>query len=135
MWASAAGESGRLKAQDQAANGTDDCTPDRRSPRRRQSRFKYEVEINVRSRNVGLLKGYTVDISERGLSAILAIEVPEGEVVELEFATPYGPVQAYATVRQRNAFRYGFQFVEPEAVEQVIRVTCRQLAVAQEIGG
>ncbi len=135
MWATVAGGSGRLKAQDQAANGTGDCSPDHRAPRRRQSRFKYEVDIKVKSRNVGLLKGHTVDISELGVSAILAIEVPEGEVVELEFATPYGPVKAYATVRQRNAFRYGFQFIEPEAVEHVIRVTCRQLAVQQEIGG
>jgi len=82
-----------------------------------------------------LLKGNTVDISESGISAILRIEVPVDEIVELQFTLPYGPVNVYAMVRQRNAFRYGFQFVESDSASKIIQATCRQLAVEQALLG
>ena len=102
---------------------------------RRQPRFKLQVDIGVNSRTSGMLKGYTVDISESGVSAMLRIEVPVGEVVELDFTLPFGPVKIYAMVRQRSAFRYGFQFVESNFVREVITPTCRQLAVEQSLFG
>ena len=80
-----------------------------------------------------MLKGYTVDISESGISAMLRLDVPLGEVVELEFTLAFGPVSIVSVVRQRNAFRYGFQFLESSFVNQVIRSTCRQLAVEQSL--
>jgi hypothetical protein len=63
------------------------------------------------------------------------IEVPMGEVVELNFTLPLGPVTIYAIVRQRNAFRYGFQFLESNGVNEIIRQSCRQLAVEQVLTG
>jgi hypothetical protein len=72
-----------------------------------------------------------VDISESGISAMLMVEVPIGEVVRLEFALPLGEVEAHALVRQRNAFRYGFQFVESSSAQDIIGRTCRQLAIDQ----
>lgn len=96
--------------------------------RRNELRFKFEVDIKVRPRNRASLKGHSVDISETGISATLALEVPSDEMVELEFVTPYGVVTAFAMVRQRNAFRYGFQFVQPTAAG--IGLTCRYLANA-----
>jgi hypothetical protein len=98
---------------------------------RRKPRFKIEVEITVRSRTCGTQKGHTADISESGISALLKIEVPLDEVVELEFTLPSGPVAIYAMVRQQNAFRYGFHFVELNPAHEVIRVTCRHLAIEQ----
>jgi len=98
---------------------------------RRHPRFKFEVDISVHSRTCGTLKGHTVDISESGISAMLRMEVPLDELVELDFTLPAGPVMIYAAARQRNAFRYGFQFLESDAVNGVIRSTCRQLAVEQ----
>jgi hypothetical protein len=80
-----------------------------------------------------MLKGHTVDISEGGISAMLRIEVPVGEIVELDFILPFGTVKIYAIVRQRNAFRYGFQFVESNFVQEVIRPTCCHLAVEQAL--
>jgi hypothetical protein len=103
--------------------------------KRHQPRFKLEVKIVVNSRTCGLLKGHTVDISESGISAILRIEVSVGEVVELEFTLPFGPINVYAIVRQRNAFRYGFQFVESIPTKAIIQATCRQLAVEQTLLG
>jgi hypothetical protein len=103
--------------------------------KRHQPRFKLEVKIRVSSRTSGLLRGHTVDISESGISAILRNEVFVGEVVELEFTLPFGLVNIYAIVRQRNAFRYGFQFVETLSTKALIQSTCRQLAVEQTLLG
>jgi hypothetical protein len=102
---------------------------------RRQPRFKLNVDIEVSTRSCGLMKGHTVDISESGISAMLTIEVPLGELVELEFTLPFGPVTIYAMVRQRSAFRYGFQFVESTSMHEVIRTTCRHLAMEQSLLG
>lgn len=102
---------------------------------RRQPRFKLAVAISINSRTCGALKGYTVDISESGLAAMFRMEVPMGEVVELNFTPPFGPVTTYAIVRQRNAFRYGFQFLESNGANEVIRHSCRQLAVDQSLTG
>ncbi len=103
--------------------------PFERLPSRRQPRFRIEVDITVNSRTCGVLKGYTVDISESGIAAVLTIEPPSGEVVELNFTLPFGPVTILAMVRQRNAFRYGFEFVEANTVNEAIHRTCRELAL------
>jgi hypothetical protein len=96
---------------------------------RRHPRFKIEVDIRIQSRTCGALKGRTVDISESGIAAMLTIEAPLGEVVELSFTLPDGPVTLCATVRQKNAFRYGFEFVDLDSGNEVVRRTCRDLAV------
>jgi len=120
-----------LEAQNQPATGRAQDFVDAR----RQPRFKIEVDISINSRTSGALKGHTVDISESGISAMLRIEVPVGELVELEFTLPFGPVTTYAMVRQKNAFRYGFQFVESNAVDEVIRSTCYHLALEHTLLG
>jgi PilZ domain len=94
-------------------------------------RFKMETDITIASSTLGLLKGRTVDISEAGIAAMLPIEVSAGEIVELTFMLPDGPVTVNATVRHKNAFRYGFEFVVPNKVSETIRRTCRDLAVDQ----
>ncbi|MCU1303696.1 MAG: PilZ protein [Candidatus Sulfotelmatobacter sp.] len=103
--------------------------------KRQQPRFKLTVKIRVNSRTCGSLSGHTVDISRSGISAMLKIEVPLGELVELEFTVPIGAVTVYAMVRQRSAFRYGMQFVESKPVMEIIEATCRQLAVEQALLG
>lgn len=102
---------------------------------RREPRFRIDVEIRVNSRTCGLQIGRTVDISLSGISAMLKIEVPLGEMVELEFTLPFGSVTTYAMVRQRSAFRYGFQFVESITAHHIIRATCRYLAGAKPTRG
>jgi len=97
---------------------------------RRQPRFKLQTDIRAYSRFAGLLKGYTADISESGISAILKLEVSVGEVVQLEFELPSGPVAIRALVRHKTAFRYGFQFVELDPLG-TIKATCSRLAALQ----
>ena len=104
-----------------------------RADLRRQPRFNIEVDITINSRTCGILKGHSVDISESGIAAMLRIEVPLGEVVKLDFALPYGPVTIQAIGRQRNAFRYGFEFLDSNSTNEIIRRTCRDLAVDQSL--
>jgi hypothetical protein len=124
------GES-KLEDRGHLSAGGDHDTPDPR----RHPRFKIEVDVRVTSKTCGRLKGHTADISESGISAMLTIEVPLDEVVELEFTLPFGPVRIYALVRQRSAFRYGFQFVELNASHEAIQATCQHLAVERTLLG
>ena len=98
---------------------------------RRHPRFKLDVNVCVYPRNASVVRGHTVDISESGVSAMLRNEVPLGEVVRLEFELPLGPVEVLALVRQRNAFRYGFEFMEERTSREIIGRTCRDLALQQ----
>jgi hypothetical protein len=100
---------------------------------RRHPRFELDVNIGVDPRDCPVVRGHTVDISEWGLSAMLRVEVQVGEVVRLEFSLPSGAVEVHAVVRQRNAFRYGFQFVESSSALEVIGRTGSQLAMEQSL--
>jgi hypothetical protein len=102
---------------------------------RHHPRFEIKVTVAVRSRTAGILHGEAVDLSESGIAVILRIEVPLNELVELEFTLPFGAVKIYAVVRQRNAFRYGFQFAEAVGVHEVIHATCNHLAMQQTLRG
>jgi hypothetical protein len=90
-------------------------------------RFKLDANLKIHSGAGELLSGYAVDISESGISAMLPIEVSMGEVVELDFELPLGRVSVRAVVRERNAFRYGFQFLQPNAAHQFIADACALL--------
>ena len=94
-----------------------------------------KVEVCVYARESEVVRGHTVDISESGISAMLTMEVPVGEVVRLEFALPLGNVDVHATVRHRTAFRYGFQFVESSEDLPIIARTCRALELEQAMTG
>ena len=102
---------------------------------RRHPRYKIEVEIRVYARDSAVVRGHSVDISESGISALLREEVRVGEVVRLEFTVPTGDVVIHALTRQRNAFRYGFQFLEAISQLEIIRRACRQFAVAESPAG
>jgi len=97
---------------------------------RRRPRFHFETDIRVYARDCEVVRGHTVDISQSGISAMLRVEVPLGEVVRLEFVVPGGELDIHAVVRQRNAFRYGFQFLESSSAQDLIGRTCRDLALA-----
>jgi hypothetical protein len=118
-----------LEGEDQSLVAPFRTMPDAR----RQPRFKLEFDITITSRTCGVLKGRGVDISESGLAAMLPIEAPVGEVVELNFQLPCGPVTVQAIVRQKNAFRYGFEFVDSDSVHESLRRTCRDLAMDQSL--
>jgi len=100
---------------------------------RRHPRFQLEVDVCVYPRNASVVRGHTVDLSQSGVSAMLRVEVPIGEVVRLEFTLPSGPVDIHALVRQRSAFRYGFEFLPSAAAQEVIARTCRDLEMRESL--
>jgi len=102
---------------------------------RRHPRYKIEVDILIYPRNSPVVRGHTVDLSESGVSAMLRDEIRLDEVVRLEFTLPSGAVDIHALVRQRNAFRYGFQFLESLSALEIIARTCHQLAMEESLYG
>jgi hypothetical protein len=64
---------------------------------------------------------------------MLVVEVPIGEVVRLVFSRTLADVDVHAVVRQRNAFRYGFQFPESESAKERISRTFRELEMAEAL--
>ena len=100
---------------------------------RRHPGYKLDVAINIYARNRRVIRGHTVDISESGVSAMLIDEIPLGEVVRLECTLPFGDVEVLAVARQRNAFRYGFEFLKDDAAQEVIKPTCHQLAIEEAL--
>jgi hypothetical protein len=91
---------------------------------RRDFRFKLYVDLKIRSRSMGSVLGRTLEISECGLSATLPLELPIGEVVDLYIRLRIGDMNVHATVRNRSAFRHGFQFVQPNPALHMIRENC-----------
>jgi len=55
----------------------------------------------------------TLDISEGGIGVISPVEIPEGKtfIVEFAFSAVSGVFRAELQAKNRNGFRYGFQFV------------------------
>lgn len=102
---------------------------------RRSPRFRLETTIRIYARNRPVVRGYTVDISESGIAAMLTDEIRMNEVVRLEFTISDDAVEVLALVRQRNAFRYGFEFIEKGHARDVITRTCRDLAVEESLHG
>ncbi len=98
---------------------------------RRHPRYSLDTGLTVHSRTNGVLAGRTVDISESGLSAILKIEVSVGEVVKLEIVHSVGLVTVFAVVRNQTAFRYGFEFMDTNPPDKLVRAICQQLSGVQ----
>ena len=65
---------------------------------RRHTRREMEVEVIVRT-DSELLPGRTHDISEFGMSAILPVELREGQEVELQIRFPQAVANTRAIVR------------------------------------
>jgi hypothetical protein len=97
--------------------------------------YKPDVAIKIYPRNSSVIRGHTVDISESRISAMLRDEVTMNEVVRLEFTLPFGEVEVLALGRQRRAFRCGFEFLEDAAAQEIIRWTCRELAMEENLFG
>lgn len=67
---------------------------------RRDLRFKLYVNVTIHSPSLGSVLGKTLEISERGLSATVPVELPVGEVVELNPTLRIGPVNFFASAQR-----------------------------------
>ena len=57
------------------------------------------------------MPGRGLDVSESGMAAILPVELEIGENVDLEFKKSGVTHHARASVRHKNVFRHGFEFI------------------------
>ena len=72
--------------------------------------------------------GRTVDISEAGVSVKVLLEMSIGQQIELDFKLPSGPVNVYAIVKNKSAFRYGLEFVLTDKERTIIKRGCTDLS-------
>jgi hypothetical protein len=91
-------------------------------------RFGLDVPLRIHSRKGELILGRTVDMSESGMSAIVLLEMSIGQPIELDFKLPCGPINVHAIVKNKNAFRYGLEFVLTDKERMTIKRGCRELA-------
>jgi hypothetical protein len=91
---------------------------------RRDPRFRLDVDVKIDSPPMGSVSGRTLGLSDHGLSATLPVELPLLEVVQLNFVLRLGRVAVFATVRNRDRHRHGFQFVEPNPAQHLVRESC-----------
>ena len=79
---------------------------------------RYLVDQRVVLRSGGVFHGRTKDISEAGLGATVAGELPANGLVDLEFNLPgkLTTLRLKAEIRYHQGFQYGFRFVD--ATEQ-----------------
>jgi c-di-GMP-binding flagellar brake protein YcgR len=104
---------------------------------RRWERFKVELRIKARYEKNGQeikLFGQGQDVSEGGMAAYLPAEIAPGEVIELEMTPPYSTrsIFARATVRNREGYRYGLEYlhIAPADRELLVR-SIKALALVQ----
>ncbi|MBI2678316.1 MAG: PilZ domain-containing protein [Candidatus Koribacter versatilis] len=82
--------------------------------KRQFPRFRADMKLEVfRLGAERAMRGHLDDVSEGGVGATLIgdLTVGEGLTIEISGSPLLRPVRATATVRNRNAYRYGFQFM------------------------
>jgi len=99
---------------------------DHTSIRRRHQRYIFSEPLNVgRLRPARVVPAIALEISEGGISAIAPDELRVGEETELLLNMPPGRLTLHAVVRNKNQFRYGFEFVGiTEKQRALIRNLC-----------
>jgi hypothetical protein len=95
---------------------------------RANPRFILDVPLRIHFREGELILGQTVDISESGVSVMVPLEMVIGQQIELDFKLPCGPVNVHAVVKNKNAFRYGLEFVLADKERTIIKRGCRDLS-------
>ncbi len=98
---------------------------------RRYPRFALEIDVEVYGHAIGRFAGRTVDISKSGIAVLLVADLELASTVGLKFESPAGPVHVWAVVRNKNAFRYGVEFIRSEPSHEQIENICFKLAEAE----
>ncbi len=100
-----------------------------RTEQRENLRFSLKVPLRIHFRNGELVMGHTVEVSEVGISAMIPVEIVVGQAVELDFQLPFKPICVQAVVKNKTAFRYGFEFVLAHEEREILKSGCRMLAL------
>jgi hypothetical protein len=95
---------------------------------RANPRFILDAPLRIHFREGELILGRTVDISESGVSVMVSLEMAIGQQIELDFKLPSGPVNVYAVVKNKRAFRYGLEFILTDKEQAIIKRGCSDLS-------
>lgn len=102
---------------------------------RRYQRFEFETDLTATTLGVErseTARGCSLNINEAGIAGVFATEWDIGASVNLQFSVPFAsaPVRVKAVVRNRESYRYGFEFVDvtPDYRGTISR-TCRMLGL------
>jgi len=97
--------------------------------RRRHSRHRFIVDLNISSENGATMHGMSFEIGAGGMSAATSGQLEVGEQVLLY---PVVRSRVKATVRRKNGSMYGFEFLAPTAeFQEKILALCQTLPLFQ----
>ena len=100
--------------------------------RRRSPRYPFDQRLTVTAKVQGkqaTIYGRTIDISERGLGAVISGFLERGDSVSVEFNMSAGDLRLTALVRFVHGFRHGFEFTGMSAAEsQNLKQACQSAA-------
>lgn len=100
---------------------------------RRWPRYRINVPVRVvvqRPEKTVIASGRGMELNEGGMSVFAGIELRKGQRIEVEFTPPYGqPLRARGTIRDRNGYNYGVEFLllshedklQAEQIRQVLQ--------------
>jgi hypothetical protein len=99
---------------------------------RRWPRYRINVPVRVvvqRPDKTVIVSGRGMALSEGGMAIFAGIELKVGQRVEIEFTPPYDgqPLRVRGTVRNRNGYNYGIEFLllsheDKQQAEQIRQV-------------
>lgn len=100
---------------------------------------RYDVDVRLRAtvRSNGVMRsvyGRGTDLSVGGMSAFLAVDLPEREIVEVDVTLPYAsqPLKLKVIVCNRSGYKYGLKFVDITPSQQkLIQRSCGALEFTQ----
>jgi hypothetical protein len=99
--------------------------------RRRHSRHRFIIDLNISSENGTSMHGMSFEIGAGGMSAATSGQLEVGEQVIL-YPVIRGRVKA--TVRRKNGSMYGFEFVAPTAeFHEEVLALCQTLPLFQSM--
>ncbi len=83
---------------------------------RRWPRYKINVPVRVvvqKPDKTVIVSGRGMELNEGGMAIFAGVELRVGQRVEIEFTPPYDgqPVRVRSTVRNRNGYNYGVEFL------------------------
>jgi hypothetical protein len=99
------------------------------SERRKHSRHRFIVDLNISKENGTTMHGMTFEIGPGGLSAATSGRLTVGDQVILY---PVIRNRVTATIRRKNGPMYGFEFLaQPPEFQQQILELCKTLPLFQ----
>jgi hypothetical protein len=92
---------------------------------RRWQRFTVDIRLKASFRRNDTplaVFGRGSDVSQGGMAAYIPSELPVGSSIDLELSLPYvsgeQPIRMVATVRNRNGFRYGLEYLTLSQIDK-----------------